>query len=98
MAHDLGIDLRLAPPYHAAPLRYCIAMHRFGVPVVVLEKFDPEQALDAIERPGEDRCVPGPEGPRLDDACWPATTSPTTSARGRSLPPRPASSPHRKAP
>jgi acyl-CoA synthetase (AMP-forming)/AMP-acid ligase II len=44
-----SVYLSPAPLYHAAPLRYCIAMHRFGVPVVVMEKFDPEQALAAIE-------------------------------------------------
>jgi acyl-CoA synthetase (AMP-forming)/AMP-acid ligase II len=44
-----SVYLSPAPLYHAAPLRYCIAMHRFGVPVVVQEKFDPEQALAAIE-------------------------------------------------
>ena len=44
-----SVYLSPAPLYHAAPLRYCIAMHRFGVPVVVLDKFDPEQALAAIE-------------------------------------------------
>jgi long-chain acyl-CoA synthetase len=45
-----SVYLSPAPLYHAAPLRYCVAMHRFGVPVVVLEKFDPEQALAAISR------------------------------------------------
>ncbi|HLQ23773.1 MAG TPA: AMP-binding protein, partial [Gemmatimonadales bacterium] len=37
------------PLYHAAPLRYCLTMHRFGVTVVVMEKFEPEQALAAIQ-------------------------------------------------
>ncbi|MCD0451017.1 acyl-CoA synthetase [Actinocorallia sp. API 0066] len=41
-----------APLYHAAPLRYSIAFHRFGATVVVMEKFDPEEALRAIERYG----------------------------------------------
>jgi long-chain acyl-CoA synthetase len=44
-----SVYLSPAPLYHAAPLRYCLAMHRFGATVVVLEKFDPEQALAAIE-------------------------------------------------
>jgi long-chain acyl-CoA synthetase len=44
-----SVYLSPAPLYHAAPLRYCLAMHRFGVPVVVMEKFDPEQALALIE-------------------------------------------------
>jgi acyl-CoA synthetase (AMP-forming)/AMP-acid ligase II len=44
-----SVYLSPAPLYHAAPLRYCLAMHRFGATVVVMEKFDPEQALAAIE-------------------------------------------------
>ncbi|MFF1655095.1 AMP-binding protein [Streptomyces sp. NPDC058255] len=44
-----SVYLSPAPLYHAAPLRYCLTMQRFGVPVVVLESFDAEQALAAIE-------------------------------------------------
>jgi long-chain acyl-CoA synthetase len=44
-----SVYLSPAPLYHAAPLRYCLTMQRFGATVVVLEKFDPEQALAAIE-------------------------------------------------
>ncbi|MFG2000850.1 acyl-CoA synthetase [Spirillospora sp. NPDC048911] len=47
-----SVYLSPAPLYHAAPLRYCITMHRFGATVVVMEKFDPEQALAAIQRYG----------------------------------------------
>lgn len=47
-----SVYLSPAPLYHAAPLRYCITMHRFGATVVVMEKFDPEQALAAIEKHG----------------------------------------------
>jgi acyl-CoA synthetase (AMP-forming)/AMP-acid ligase II len=39
-----------APLYHAAPLRYCMQFVRGGHTVVVLERFDPEAALAAIER------------------------------------------------
>jgi acyl-CoA synthetase (AMP-forming)/AMP-acid ligase II len=39
-----------APLYHAAPLRYCMAVHRFGGTVVVMEKFDPETYLALIEK------------------------------------------------
>ena len=39
-----------APLYHAAPLRWCASVHRLGGTVVVMEKFDPEAALAAIER------------------------------------------------
>ena len=41
-----------APLYHAAPLGWSIAAHRVGGTVVVLERFDPEQCLAAIERYG----------------------------------------------
>ncbi|GAB2860523.1 acyl-CoA synthetase [Actinocorallia aurea] len=41
-----------APIYHAAPLRYSMVFHRFGSTVVLMEKFDPEDALKAIERYG----------------------------------------------
>lgn len=44
------IYLSPAPLYHAAPLRWCMAVHRLGGTVVVMEKFDPEQALALIER------------------------------------------------
>jgi long-chain acyl-CoA synthetase len=39
-----------APLYHAAPLRWCMTVHKLGGTVIVMEKFDPEAALAAIER------------------------------------------------
>lgn len=39
-----------APLYHAAPLRWSMTVHRLGATVVVMEKFDPEAALAAIEK------------------------------------------------
>ncbi|MEN9931565.1 MAG: hypothetical protein RIS17_138, partial [Pseudomonadota bacterium] len=39
-----------APLYHAAPLRYCMAVHKFGGTVVVMEKFDPEAYLALVEK------------------------------------------------
>jgi len=39
-----------APLYHAAPLRFCMAALRLGGTVVVMERFDAEQALAMIER------------------------------------------------
>ena len=39
-----------APLYHAAPLSWSMACHRTGSTVVVMERFDPEQALRLIER------------------------------------------------
>jgi long-chain acyl-CoA synthetase len=44
-----SVYLSPAPLYHAAPLRYSLTMQRFGATVVVMDKFDPEQALAAIE-------------------------------------------------
>ncbi|HAQ24174.1 MAG TPA: acyl-CoA synthetase [Acidimicrobiaceae bacterium] len=41
-----------APLYHAAPLRFCLGAHRIGCTVVVMERFDAEGALLAIERYG----------------------------------------------
>ncbi len=38
-----------APLYHAAPLRFCMAAHQAGGTVVVMERFDAEVALKAIE-------------------------------------------------
>ena len=45
-----SIYLSPAPLYHAAPLRWCMAVHRLGGTVVVMEKFDPENALALIEK------------------------------------------------
>jgi acyl-CoA synthetase (AMP-forming)/AMP-acid ligase II len=50
-----GIDenavyLSPAPLYHAAPLRWSMTVHKIGGTVVVMEKFDPETALAAIEK------------------------------------------------
>ncbi|MGI5291753.1 acyl-CoA synthetase [Nonomuraea polychroma] len=45
-----SVYLSPAPLYHAAPLRYCLTFQRFGATVVVMERFDPEQYLQAVER------------------------------------------------
>ena len=39
-----------APLYHAAPLRWCMTVHKLGGTVIVMEKFDPENALALIEK------------------------------------------------
>ena len=46
------IYLSPAPLYHAAPLRWSMAVQQLGGTVVVMERFDPETALAAIERYG----------------------------------------------
>ncbi len=43
------VYLSPAPLYHAAPLGWSSIVHRLGGTVVVMEKFDPEEALKAIE-------------------------------------------------
>jgi acyl-CoA synthetase (AMP-forming)/AMP-acid ligase II len=44
------IYLSPAPLYHAAPLRYCMSVHKFGGTVIVMEKFDAERYLQLIEQ------------------------------------------------
>ena len=44
------VYLSPGPLYHAAPLRFCRAVLRSGGAVVVMERFDPESALAAIEK------------------------------------------------
>ena len=56
LLHDQwGIDhdtvyLSPAPLYHAAPLRFTMTVHRYGGTVVVMERFDPQRALELIEQ------------------------------------------------
>jgi long-chain acyl-CoA synthetase len=45
-----AIYLSPAPLYHAAPLRWSMTVQKLGGTVVVMEKFDPEQALQLIEK------------------------------------------------
>ncbi len=44
------VYLSPAPLYHAAPLGWSGVVHRLGGTVVMMEKFDPEEALKAIEK------------------------------------------------
>ncbi|MDQ4116318.1 MAG: AMP-binding protein, partial [Actinomycetota bacterium] len=46
------VYLSPAPLYHAAPLRFTATVQAVGGTVVVMERFDPEAALAAIERFG----------------------------------------------
>ncbi|MEQ9316573.1 MAG: acyl-CoA synthetase, partial [Henriciella sp.] len=45
-----GIYLSPAPLYHAAPLRWCMAMTRFGNTLIIMEKFDPEKFLALVQK------------------------------------------------
>jgi len=44
------VYLSPAPLYHAAPLRWCMAIQKLGGTVIVMEHFDAEQALALIEK------------------------------------------------
>jgi len=44
------VYLSPAPLYHAAPIGWSSTVHRLGGTVVMMEKFDPETALAAIEK------------------------------------------------
>jgi len=44
------VYLSPAPLYHAAPLRYCMSVHKFGGTVIVMEKFDAERYLELVEQ------------------------------------------------
>nr|WHW29372.1 putative acyl-CoA synthetase [uncultured bacterium] len=48
--HEDCIYLSPAPLYHAAPMRWNIAVQAMGGTSVIMEKFDPEQALALIEK------------------------------------------------
>ena len=45
-----SVYLSPAPLYHAAPLRWCMVVHKLGGTVIVMEKYDPETALALIEK------------------------------------------------
>ena len=54
-AANYGVDadtvyLSPAPLYHTAPLAFTTSCHRLGATVIVMPKFDPEAALQSIER------------------------------------------------
>jgi acyl-CoA synthetase (AMP-forming)/AMP-acid ligase II len=55
-----SVYLSPGPLYHAAPLGYSMACHRIGATVVVLDRFDPVEFLEAIEsyRVTHVQCVP----------------------------------------
>jgi len=49
-ANGESMYLSPAPLYHAAPMRFCMAIHRLGGTTVVMEKFDPVRYLELVER------------------------------------------------
>ena len=48
--NEQTIYLSPAPLYHAAPLRYCMTVHRIGGTVIAMEHFDAEESLRFIEK------------------------------------------------
>jgi long-chain acyl-CoA synthetase len=44
------VYLSPAPLYHAAPIRFCMGIHRLGGTTIIMDKFDPVEALQLIER------------------------------------------------
>lgn len=49
-ADESTVYLSPAPLYHAAPMRFCRAVHRLGGTVIAMEHFDPEQYLALVEQ------------------------------------------------
>ena len=47
---DQTVYLSPAPMYHAAPLRFCVAVTALGGTVVMMEKFDAKKSLQLIEK------------------------------------------------
>jgi long-chain acyl-CoA synthetase len=45
-----SVYLSPAPMYHSAPLFYCMSTMRLGGTAIVMEQFDPEEALSYIEK------------------------------------------------
>lgn len=48
--NDQTVYLSPAPLYHAAPLRWTMAVNRLGGTAIIMERFDPELALQTIDR------------------------------------------------
>ena len=48
-ASEEAVYLSPAPLYHAAPLRYCMTFSRFGATLIIMEKFDAEALLQAVQ-------------------------------------------------
>jgi acyl-CoA synthetase (AMP-forming)/AMP-acid ligase II len=49
-ADESAVYLSPAPLYHAAPLRFNLAMQRLGGTCIVMDQFDPVEALQLIEK------------------------------------------------
>lgn len=49
-SHEDTVYLSPAPMYHTSPVMFCSMAHRVGATAVVMEKWEPEAALAAIEK------------------------------------------------
>ena len=89
------VYLSPAPLYHAAPAGWTIGTQRLGGTAVVMERFDPIEFLEAIERHRitHVQCVPTHFDPPAQAARGrPAPVRPVEPADGRSTRRRPARS------
>ena len=89
------VYLSPAPLYHAAPLRVAMAVQSVGGTVVVMERFDPEQALMLIERERVTHSQWVPDHVRADAEAARSggrTLRPLEPRSSPSTPPRPARS------
>lgn len=48
--NDQMVYLSPAPLYHAAPLRYCMTVQRFGGTVIIMQRFDAERYLQLVQQ------------------------------------------------
>jgi acyl-CoA synthetase (AMP-forming)/AMP-acid ligase II len=51
-ASEHSVYLSPAPLYHAAPLRFTLAIHRIGGTALIMDKFSPEDYLQAVQQYG----------------------------------------------
>jgi long-chain acyl-CoA synthetase len=96
-----SVYLSPAPLYHGAPLVSSMSMHRVGGTVVVMERFDPRQCLELMDRyrvtqaqfvprsPSSVRCLTGGAQSSTSTTRGPRTSAPPIS-RHRSGWPTPA--------
>ena len=89
------VYLSPGPIYHAAPLRWCGAVQALGGTVVLMKRFDAEQALHAIQDHHVTPRAVRPDDVRPDAAAARRRSATATTSRAcgsRCTPPRPARS------
>ncbi len=83
------VFLSPAPLYHAAPLRVAMAVHSVGGTVVVMERFDPAQALALIGARASDPQPVGADHVRPHAEAAPGGADTATTSRTTGWPPTP---------